>query len=916
MKQHRTPAALLAMPLAALGLAAACSAPFAPARADIFPPAGMNPSASNATLPAARTSLGAAAGSGVNVVTDVSPPADPTGVVDATSAIAAAVAAACNNANPVFQAKEVFIPDGVYLVSGPIPVTNGCWIHGSHAMADGRNAAGAILRVVSGLGGKDLFSFHGFGQLKITDLRIAAFTYQTGGASYARIHTAGTGYVVNDTITLTGGTFTTATVLKVTAVSAGAITGSVIVTPGTYSVAPSSVAVVAQGSTSGVGINATFDVVYANAAAISIAGAKTTLTADAASGATSLTVASIAQFLNGDVISIEQDNGVYLTTTINGAPSGSTITLAASLTFKASANHPVYDSYAVRPLVENVVCFAMWDCVRLEAAINVTMDFFAQDYGHDALIKTSGAIPDSADDRYQIYAEDLNRGTSNAGVEFLSGGATIDHKSKFLGSKYGILVNQYFGPTGTLLIDDSSLEELTVCSIKVHQSVLGMEYGNISAVGNQFSNLVNQSAQHFCLDTGTPTIAPKWVRNVTVVGNLSNDFVTASVSSINIQDGDNIVVAGNALNNNATAGPTGISIGGAATHVVEYGNEIVGFTTGAYGTMQASSLAPMVVQGVALPNLPATGGTSQYVAQLTAGGALTVRRPATSDLSDIGSFSLNTSGGIATTNIGGYSASINNAAKQTLVSLDNADAGGAGVRIAFKQNGSVVNYLDEGYVASHWSMRFGYSADILTLSDDFSVMIGAPTGGVKGSGTLNAAGLIYNNGTAPTGSGGGYVLATAPTLASPTLADAINQEFEVSTSTLTKTSDAALATVPGLSQNLTAGKTYSCRGHLSGVANASGGIKVALVATASLSATSTTWTGSTWSGTTAVANTTVTALGSSIAANTAVYSDVYIDGSIVVNAGGTINVQAAQNASFGTATTVLQGSTFSCVRVN
>lgn len=48
------------------------------------------------------------------------------------------------------------------------------------------------------------------------------------------------------------------------------------------------------------------------------------------------------------------------------------------------------------------------------------------------------------------------------------------------------------------------------------------------------------------------------------------------------------------------------------------------------------------------------------------------------------------------------------------------------------------------------------------------VQIGAPTGGDKGAGTINAAGLIYNNGTAPTGSAGGYVLATSPSLTTPT----------------------------------------------------------------------------------------------------------------------------------------------------
>ena len=193
------------------------------------------------------------------------------------------------------------------------------------------------------------------------------------------------------------------------------------------------------------------------------------------------------------------------------------------------------------------------------------------------------------------------------------------------------------------------------------------------------------------------------------------------------------------------------------------------------------------------------------------------------------------------------------------------------------------------------------------------VVIGAATGNNKGDGTLNvASGGIYDNGTAPTGTAGtGYVRATAPILTDPILSG-----FAVSTSPLTKTSDTSLATVPGLSVALTAGKTYSCRGHLAGNSSASAGIKVALVGTSGLTATSASFTGALWNGTTAVARSTVTTLASNIAANTVVYTDLDIVGAIVVNTGGTINVQASQNASNGTATTVLPNSTFQCVRVN
>ncbi len=56
----------------------------------------------------------------------------------------------------------------------------------------------------------------------------------------------------------------------------------------------------------------------------------------------------------------------------------------------------------------------------------------------------------------------------------------------------------------------------------------------------------------------------------------------------------------------------------------------------------------------------------------------------------------------------------------------------------------------------------------LCQENSTGVTIGSPTGGDKGAGTLNLLGALYNNGTAPTGTGA-YVRATSPTLVSPVL---------------------------------------------------------------------------------------------------------------------------------------------------
>src|ERR1700676_2293894 len=149
-------------------------------------------------------------------------------------------------------------------------------------------------------------------------------------------------------------------------------------------------------------------------------------------------------------------------------------------------------------------------------------------------------------------------------------------------------------------------------------------------------------------------------------------------------------------------------------------------------------------------------------------------------------------------------------------------------------------------------------------------------------------------------------LATVPN--GITLTDTLNKEFVVSTSTLSKTSDTTLATVPGLSIALTAGKTYSCRGHLVTTSTATGGLTASLVATNSLTATSLTFTGFIWNTPSLLGGVTnLTALPVGLGGGAAVISDYFFEGSIVVNVAGTLNVQAAQSASFATESSVLQG---------
>lgn len=68
----------------------------------------------------------------------------------------------------------------------------------------------------------------------------------------------------------------------------------------------------------------------------------TTALAAAAQGAGSITVSSISGIATGNNIAVGLDNGNLQWTTVNGAPSGSTVTLAATLTDSVSVGNPVY----------------------------------------------------------------------------------------------------------------------------------------------------------------------------------------------------------------------------------------------------------------------------------------------------------------------------------------------------------------------------------------------------------------------------------------------------------------------------------------------------------------------------------------------------------------------------------------------
>jgi hypothetical protein len=126
------------------------------------------------------------------------------------------------------------------------------------------------------------------------------------------------------------------------------------------------------------------------------------------------------------------------------------------------------------------------------------------------------------------------------------------------------------------------------------------------------------------------------------------------------------------------------------------------------------------------------------------------------------------------------------------------------------------------------------------------------------------------------------------------------------TSDFTKTEDTTLANVTGLSHTLAAGGWYHFRAYLMLSCHASGGQKTAI--SGACTATAIQFKNLVYTAS-AIAVGDSTALDSASGSTLEAVLKV-IEGYINVNAGGTITVQFAQNASYATASKVLKGSFF------
>lgn len=206
-----------------------------------------------------------------------------------------------------------------------------------------------------------------------------------------------------------------------------------------------------------------------------------------------------------------------------------------------------------------------------------------------------------------------------------------------------------------------------------------------------------------------------------------------------------------------------------------------------------------------------------------------------------------------------------------------------------------------------------------------SLVLGTST--VGSIGTSGVGVLAIANGTAPSSSPADeFQLYSADSAAGDANAFILNEAGErtrisglsarVSTQ-FDKTSDTTLANVTGLTRNVEAGRTYAFTAVLYTTSNVAGGVKAAIGGTAT--ATSIIYQADVLDGSTqaTVGTARATSLATTVGDVTAVTAArITISGTIVVNAAGTLVPQFAQNASNGTASSVLVNSSFQLIPIS
>ncbi len=344
------------------------------------------------------------------------------------------------------------------------------------------------------------------------------------------------------------------------------------------------------------------------------------------SGGTVLRAASAA----GDIITVSSDGGVGIKDLVIDNPFYTKASGTAGIRLQGSGGS---GTVCFGPYIENVLIFSMYDGVVFNSAANATMQkVFIQDCKHYMVkYQQDGATDYGQTNFIACVFWDLNLGTSLSSIYYAKGGDLHMQGCKFLGSKYQFHLNVDAGETGTVNFTNCSFEQPVDSWMRFEQAATSINFGNVIVTGNQFA--MSQAGQSckagIDVIAGIPSGgASTWIKNISISDSVFNVTDTNAYYNININDGDNVVIADLAMNNNGAAARCGIHLGGNVSTAIVSDNQVDN-TLGT--TYSATTYAFMKNNSVTF--LPPTAGTMNNVAiggtTPLAGGFTTVKATGT-----------------------------------------------------------------------------------------------------------------------------------------------------------------------------------------------------------------------------------------------------------------------------------------------
>lgn len=199
----------------------------------------------------------------------------------------------------------------------------------------------------------------------------------------------------------------------------------------------------------------------------------------------------------------------------------------------------------------------------------------------------------------------INR-TGDACIKFDPAGAVHVIGNKLLVCNSGVWLNVSQGPTGTMIVADNSIEGFTSGAVVVTQGAPGKSFGFISVHDNQMQAHSAPIVSAVTVSVG----AAQYIDQITVHDNIINISGTiASMSCVNIQDGNHVQVHHNNCNLNSTASSFAYYVTGNAANVHLDQNIAYGFTTSKY-ILDVSTL----ITDTTRPTLTFTGVPTTNVA--------------------------------------------------------------------------------------------------------------------------------------------------------------------------------------------------------------------------------------------------------------------------------------------------------------